>query len=188
MTMHAQPLGPSITSSPLEIKSINADGTFEGFASLFGREDLGRDIIEKGAFSDCLSTRGARGVKMLFQHDPSQLIGVWQELKEVPRGLYVRGRLLADVSKAQEVLSLMLAGALDGLSIGFRTIKARTDRKNGVRYIQKVDLWEVSIVTFPMQPLARVSTVKTHGEPHEISQTALAIKMFQAANMFKISP
>ncbi len=171
----------------IEIKSMNADGTFEGFASLFGEEDLGRDVIEPGAFADSLNARGTSGIKMLFQHDPNQPIGVWQELKEVPRGLYARGQLMIDVARAREVLSLMIAGALDGLSIGFRTIKARKDANGGARYIEKVDLWEISIVTFPMQPLARVSAVKQYGNFNEINDTTLALKIFQAAQMFKTS-
>jgi Escherichia/Staphylococcus phage prohead protease len=169
----------------IEIKSMNADGTFEGFASLFGEEDLGRDVIEPGAFRDSLNTRGTSGIKMLFQHDPNQPIGVWEELKELPRGLYARGRLMIDVARAREVLSLMIAGALDGLSIGFRTIKARKDANGSVRHIEKVDLWEISVVTFPMQPLARVSAVKHHGSFNEINDTTLALRILQAAQMFK---
>ncbi len=170
-----------------EIKSINTDGTFEGFASLFGREDLGRDVIEPGAFSESLVDRGASGIKMLLQHDPNQPIGVWEELQELPRGLYARGKLMMDVARAREVLSLMIAGALDGLSIGFRTIKARKSDNGAVRHIEKVDLWEISVVTFPMQPLARVSAVKKHGNFSEIDDSALTRKVLQAAKMFKTS-
>lgn len=169
----------------LEIKSVNADGTFEGFASLFGREDLSRDVIEPGAFSDSLVTRGTNGIKMLLQHDPNQPIGVWEELQEQPRGLYARGKLMMDVARAREVLSLMMAGALDGLSIGFRTIKARKSDNGAVRHIEKVDLWEISVVTFPMQPLARVTAVKQHGNLSEIDDIALSLKVLQAARMFK---
>ena len=172
---------------PLEIKSMTCNGTFEGFASLFGEEDLARDVIEPGAFADSLDKRGTSGIKMLFQHDPNQPIGVWQELKEVPRGLYARGRLMMEVARAREVLSLMSAGALDGLSIGFRTIKARKDKKGSVRHIEKVDLWEISVVTFPMQPLARVSAVKQYGDFNEISDTAVAARILQAARMFRNS-
>ena len=67
---------------------------------------------------------------------------------------------MPEVARAREVLSLMRAGALDGLSIGFRTVKGRTDPKSGVRRLDAIDLWEISIVTFPMLPEARVSTVK----------------------------
>ncbi len=173
--------------SPIEIKSINADGSFEGFASVFGQEDLSGDVVEHGAFKDSLNRRGVNGIKMLFQHDPNQPIGVWQELTEMPRGLYARGRLMMEVARAREVLSLMIAGALDGLSIGFRTIKAHKNRNSGVRHIAKVDLWEISVVTFPVQPLARVSAVKQSGTFNEIDDAVLATKILQAAQMFKTS-
>lgn len=145
----------------LDLKSVAADGAFEGYASLFGREDLGRDVVVRGAFSDSLAMRGARGIRMLFQHDPGQPIGVWDEIREDAKGLFARGRLMADVARAREVLSLMRAGALDGLSIGFKALKARRDAKSGVRRLEKIDLWEISIVTFPMLPDARVARLKT---------------------------
>lgn len=145
---------------PLDLKNVGVDGDFEGYASLFGREDLGRDVVLRGAFADSLARRGARGVRMLFQHDPAQPIGVWDELREDAKGLYARGRLMADVAKAREVLSLMKAGALDGLSIGFKALKSKRDGRSGVRRIEKVDLWEISIVTFPMLPDARVASIK----------------------------
>ncbi len=144
---------------PLEAKSLD-DGVFEGYASLFNREDLGHDVIAPGAFRESLLNRGAARIKMLFQHDPAEPIGVWDEIREDARGLYVRGRLMTAVSKAREVLALMRAGALDGLSIGFKTVKARRDAASGVRRLEKVDLWEISVVTFPMLPGARVQSVK----------------------------
>lgn len=145
---------------PLEAKSLD-DGVFEGYASLFNREDLGHDVIAPGAFRDSLKSRGTQRIKMLFQHDPAEPIGVWDEIREDTRGLYVRGRLTTAVAKAREVLALMRAGALDGLSIGFKTVKARRDAATGVRRLDKVDLWEISVVTFPMLPGARVESVKT---------------------------
>jgi hypothetical protein len=145
---------------PLEAKSLD-DGVFEGYASLFNREDLGHDVIAPGAFRESLTSRGAARIKMLFQHDPAEPIGVWDEIREDARGLYVRGRLMTAVSKAREVLALMRGGALDGLSIGFKAVKARRDAASGVRRLEKVDLWEISVVTFPMLPGARVESVKT---------------------------
>lgn len=144
----------------LDIKSLALDGNFEGYASLFNREDLGHDIVMPGAFRESLRERGANGVKMLFQHDPTQPIGVWTKIVEDARGLHVRGRMMSEVAKAREVMSLMRAGAIDGLSIGFRMVKGARDRL-GVRRLEKIDLWEVSIVTFPMQPEARVTTVRS---------------------------
>jgi len=144
----------------LDLKDVSLDGTFEGYASLFEREDLGRDVVRRGAFRQSLKTRRPAGVKMLFQHDAAQPIGVWQRLYEDARGLYARGRLMPEVARAREVLSLMRAGAVDGLSIGFRAVDAVRDRKSGTRFLQRIDLWEISVVTFPMQPEARVTSVK----------------------------
>lgn len=136
------------------------DGTFSGYASLFGKTDLAKDVVEKGAFSRTIRNRGAGGVRMLFQHDPAEPIGAWLELFEDERGLFVRGRLTPGVGRAREVLELMRVGALDGLSIGFRTVKARKDARTGVRRIIEADLWEISVVTFPMLESARVESVK----------------------------
>ena len=149
--------------APVDLKQVEPDGSFSGYASLFGKEDLGRDLVAPGAFRDSLRERGPQGVKLLFQHDPNEPIGVWLDIREDTRGLFARGRLMQEVSRAREVLSLMRAGALDGLSIGFRTVKGRTDARTGVRRLEKIDLWEISIVTFPMLPEARVSAVKRGG-------------------------
>jgi uncharacterized protein len=146
--------------APATLSAVEADGTFAGYASLFGRADLGRDMVMPGAFRASLAKRGAGGVKMLFQHDPNTPIGVWLEVREDGEGLFVKGRLTTEVAKAREVLSLMRAGALDGLSIGYRTVRGRTDAKTGVRALHEVDLWEISVVTFPMLPEARVVSVK----------------------------
>lgn len=144
----------------LALEEVEQDGSFSGYASLFGRVDLGKDVVERGAFSKSLAERGPAGIRMLFQHDPKEPIGAWTEVKEDARGLFVRGRLAKDVGRAREVLSLMRGGALDGLSIGFRAIRTRADPARGVRRILEADLWEISVVTFPMLPGARVSAVK----------------------------
>lgn len=141
--------------------AVASNGTFEGYASLFYRVDFGKDVILPGAFRKSLARRGARGIRMLFQHDANQPIGVWDEITEDGRGLFVKGRLMLDVARAQEVHSLMRAGALDGLSIGFRAVDGRRDRKSGIRRLSEIDLWEISIVTFPMHPEARVASVKS---------------------------
>lgn len=145
----------------LDLKSVADDGAFEGYASLFNREDLGRDIVLPGAFRDTLAARGTSGIRMLFQHNPAEPIGIWEALHEDAKGLFTRGRLMPTVARAREVLSLMRGGALDGLSIGFRTVKAHRDRLRGVRRIEKIDLWEISVVTFPLLPEARIATFKS---------------------------
>lgn len=143
-----------------DMKCVKEDGSFEGYASLFGEEDLGRDVVMPGAFRSSLAKRGPRGIKMLYQHDPNEVIGIWLKLKEDIRGLFVEGKLLPDVGRSREVLSLMRAGAIDGLSIGYHVVKARADARTGLRHLIEVDLWEISVVTFPMQPEARISAVK----------------------------
>ncbi|MEL7544089.1 MAG: HK97 family phage prohead protease [Pseudomonadota bacterium] len=150
----------------VSLRTVEADGTFDGYASLFDTPDLGRDIVKRGAFAASLKRRGPGGVRMLFQHDPNQPIGVWQEIREDARGLHVTGRLSGDVVRAQEIFSLMREGALDGLSIGYRTIKGTRDPATRMRILHIVDLWEISIVTFPMQPDARVDRVKHHPFRH----------------------
>lgn len=164
MTAQSQPFVHETKFAPVDLERVDTDGSFTGYASLFGKADLGRDMVLPGAFADSIAARGASGIKLLYQHDPAEPIGVWREIREDEKGLYVRGQLMGDVARAREVLSLMRAGALDGLSIGFRTVKGRTDPKSGLRRIEKVDLWEISIVTFPMLPEARVSAVK-HWRP-----------------------
>lgn len=144
----------------LNLKDVTLDGDFEGYASLFNREDLGRDVVVPGAFRASLKQRGANGVKMLFQHDPNQPIGVWRRIYEDARGLFARGRIMTELARGREVLAMMRSGAIDGLSIGFRTVNGARDRRSGVRRLKEVDLWEISVVTYPMLPDARVSSVK----------------------------
>ncbi|WP_342075396.1 HK97 family phage prohead protease [Yoonia sp. SS1-5] len=131
------------------------DGTIiSGYASLFGKPDQGGDTVVAGAYATSLTNQ--RSVKMLWQHDPAQPIGVWDEVREDAKGLWVKGRLLTDVAKGREAASLIGAGAIDGLSIGYRTVKSHKDDK-GRRLLSELELWEVSLVTFPMLPDARVA-------------------------------
>ena len=129
-----------------------------------------------------------RSVKMLFQHNPSEPIGIWDTIKEDTRGLYVRGRLMPEVARAREVLALMRAGALDGLSIGFRALKGRRDARTGVRRLEKVDLWEISVVTFPLLPGARVAHVKSHDRHRLAASIAAATNLLRQASQTSLSP
>ena len=147
-------------NTPEPISNLSPDGSFEGYASLFGLVDMGQDQVMPGAFRDSLLKRGPGGVKMLWQHQASQPIGSWQSIIEDARGLKVRGRLNLQVARAREILALVRDGALDGLSIGFKTEKSVKDKVSGVRSLTKLDLWEISVVTFPMLPQARISAVK----------------------------
>ena len=139
-------------------------GEFSGYASLFNVRDEGGDIIAPGAFAASLARRGPRGVRMLWQHDAARPIGRWLELREDARGLFVRGRLALDTHAGREAAALLRAGALDGLSIGFRTLRAARDRARKARVVRRLDLWEISLVTFPMLPGARVHAL-THLSP-----------------------
>ena len=128
-----------------------------GYASVFGTSDQGGDVVQKGAYGASLKAmmQAGRRVKMLWQHDPTKPIGVWDEVREDKKGLFVKGRILADVQAGAEALALIKAGAIEGLSIGYRTIRAEKSQE-GTRLLHELDLWEVSLVTFPMLPEARV--------------------------------
>lgn len=147
---------------------LGQSGTIAGYASLFGAVDQGGDIVEKGAYGDALSRLKAQGVsvKMLWQHDPASPIGIWDDIREDARGLWVSGRLLDAVAKWREARALIEAGAIDGLSIGYRTIKSQRNAQ-GQRVLREVELWEVSLVTFPMLSQARVDARKAQSSTCE---------------------
>ncbi|WP_372894097.1 HK97 family phage prohead protease [Rhodosalinus sp.] len=153
--------------------ALDGAARIEGYASLFGAPDQGGDAVAPGAFAGALG-RG-RAVRMLWQHDPAQPIGVWEEVREDARGLFVRGRLLTEVARGREAAALLKAGAIEGLSIGYRTVSA--ERRGTGRLLTGVDLWEVSLVTFPMLPEARA---QAKADPGAEALRALA-DGFQAA-------
>ncbi|MEY1555172.1 HK97 family phage prohead protease [Yoonia sp. R2331] len=138
--------------------TVTDGAEISGYASLFGKTDQGGDVVSKGAYVAALKALKDKGrtVKMLWQHDPAQPIGVWDEIREDGKGLWVKGRILQDVAKGREAAALITAGAIDGLSIGYRTVRATKDT-NGGRVLSELELWEVSLVTFPMLPDARVA-------------------------------
>jgi HK97 family phage prohead protease len=163
-----------------DVKAITAEGEFTGYAAIFNNEDLGRDVILPNAFTKSLQRRPAAKVKMLRQHDSDEPIGVWLDLAEDNKGLRAKGKLILDTVKGRETHALMRAGALDGLSIGFRTVKDRFDRAKGIRYLEEVDVPEISIVTFPLNPRATVSTVKGH-DPERARALVAAINRAKEA-------
>lgn len=153
------PGAPERKYAKAEGPAFQVDGTvISGYASLFGKRDQGGDVVQKGAYAASLKASAAagRGVKMLWQHDPAQPIGIWDEVREDATGLWVKGRILTEVDKGREAAALLAAGAIDGLSIGYKTVKAERDGK-GNRLLSELELWEVSLVTFPMLPEARVA-------------------------------
>jgi HK97 family phage prohead protease len=142
------------------LAALNGHGVFVGYASLFGRRDTAGDIVMKGAFAESIRTRGVPGIRMLFQHDAAEPVGTWIDIVEDERGLAVRGRLNPQVQRGRELIALLHGRALDGLSIGFRAVEARRDRMSGARRLHRVDLWEISLVTFPMLAGARVAQIR----------------------------
>lgn len=138
-------------------------GMFAGYASVFGNKDLGNDVMQAGAFRKSLRSKGARKIKMLFQHKADEPIGVYTKIKEDANGLYVEGKIAMQTQKGREVYELMKMGAIDGLSVGYR-VDAKGyhyDERGKRRVLKEVDLMEISAVTFPMNPKARISAVKT---------------------------
>ena len=143
--------------------------TFEGFAARYNEPDLNGDIIEPGAFARTLNRRTAP-VRMLFQHASDTPIGRWTAFRETSAGLVATGELLLASQKARDIFALIAGGALDGLSIGYRTVRARKAHGAKHRRILEADLWEVSIVTFPMAARARITKIESDGtEPSRIS-------------------
>ena len=136
--------------------AIDGEGRFSGYASVFNRLDLGGDIVMPGAFAASLARRRASGIRLLFQHDPKEPVGLWDAIAEDETGLRVEGRLLETVPRAKSLASLVAAGAVDGLSIGFRAVRTSRDKATGHRRLWQIDLWEISIVTFPMLEAARI--------------------------------
>lgn len=166
---------PEVTTTlELSLKAVSDDGVFTGYASHFGEVDLGRDNVQAGAFTKSLTTIPAPRVKMLREHDQRDPIGTWDEIVEDEKGLKVTGRIVLDTTKGRETHALMKAGALDGLSIGYRTKASRFDKAARVRMLDEVELHEISVVTFPMLPTAGVTGVKSN-EPAPLSEIAAAI-------------
>lgn len=150
---------------PFELKSLGEDeATFEGYGSVFGAVDAYADVVAAGAFKRSLKEWKAKKLApaMLWQHNTSQPTGVWDELREDETGLYVKGRL-APTQLGRDAYALLKMGALSGLSIGFRTRKSKVDDESGIRTLTDIDLWEVSIVTFPANDPARITGVKADG-------------------------
>lgn len=149
---------------PFEVKSSEDDArTFEGYGSVFGGEpDSYGDLVAKGAFRASLKEwKGKKRMPaMLWQHNPDEPVGVWTEMAEDEHGLLVRGKLL-QTGKGPLAYESLKEGALSGLSIGFRTRKSKMDSDTGIRTLTDVELWEVSLVTFPANDPARITSVRS---------------------------
>lgn len=143
---------------PFKIKAVSDDGLFSGYGSVFGVIDSYKEVVAPGAFAESLSQRTPA---LLWQHRSGEPIGVYSALREDQTGLYVEGKLALKTARGAEAYELLKMGAISGLSIGFVTRDDSYDRVTGIRTLKKVDLWEVSLVTFPANDAARVSGVKS---------------------------
>lgn len=158
----------------LQVKSLDSSGRFAGYASVFDVLDSQKDIILRGAFAETLKGRVGE-IKMLWQHQQDEPIGVFERMFEDTRGLYVEGKLLLDVARAREAYALLQEKAIGGLSIGYSPIKYRLHEKTGVRMLSQVELWEVSLVTFPANEAAKITVVKQGVSPVQLVALAQAL-------------
>jgi HK97 family phage prohead protease len=154
-------------NSPMNIKALDTVGVFEGYASVFSAVDLQNEIVQPGAFKESLSNWKANNSfpKMLWQHEPKSPIGVWDDMEEDQYGLFVRGHLLLDLQKGKDAYALLKSGVVDGLSIGF--VPRRSHKNGHVRVLEQLDLFEVSLVTFMANPLAKVTSCKRWTEAYD---------------------
>lgn len=163
MRLHCKDAGEPLETkfAHLEVKRESESDdylTISGYGAVFGNVDNGGDIILPGAFKECIAA--GRKVKMLWQHDPSQPIGIWDEMREDENGLYMSGRISKKATKGAEIAELVNMGAIEGLSIGYRTQEYEMDVDKGHRNLTKLDLWETSVVTFPMNEMANIYAMK----------------------------
>lgn len=144
-----------------QVSDVSDEGTITGYGSVFGALDSGNDIVLPGAFKKSLAARGGKPIPMLWNHIDSFPIGKWTEVSEDERGLKLTGKFTMASTKAQEIHALAKDQVISGLSIGYKTKNAEVDKSSGIRRLKELDLWEVSIVTFPMLDIAQIETIKS---------------------------
>ncbi|WP_421292950.1 HK97 family phage prohead protease [Aeromonas veronii] len=169
-----------------KLSEFNAEtGEISGYANTFNFKDYAGDITQVGAFTASLKRHVEAGtkIKMLWQHDTTKVIGVWEEAYEDSKGLYLKGRLTKGVQLADEALLLLSAGALDGLSIGYVTIDSKYDSKQKANLLLEVELLETSIVTFPCNAQSRIDSVKSIFEEGNIPTEREMEKLLREAGM-----
>lgn len=166
-------------TQPFFIKELQPDGIFSGYASVFDVVDNHNDIILKGAFKNTIQNSRIEGtnIKLLWQHNTQEPVGVFSRITEDEVGLFVEGRLLLDLVKGKEIYSLIKAGAIDGLSIGYNPINFTYDQETAVRYISEIDLKEISLVTFPANEHAKIISVKNEEVTSDKELLALALSI-----------
>jgi len=150
----------------LQIKATGEDGSIEGYGAVFNVVDNYDDAIAPGAFAASLAAHKSAGTMpaMLWQHDADDPIGIWAEMKEDAKGLMIRGKLCLDTACGKEAYALLKMGAITGLSIGFISKQWAYNQDSEIRTLTEIDLWEVSLVTFPANEKARITTVKSADE------------------------
>jgi uncharacterized protein len=177
----------TLTLAAPEVRFAADDaGTFSGYASVWNEPDSYGDTIKPGAFRKTLSQRKrAGGPAMFWNHNPDKPIGVWTDLTEDERGLKVTGKLVTDSTRGADALALLKAGAVNGLSIGFRARQSERG-PNGGRVLTDIELVEISLVTLPAASRARVTSVRNANRPSSAAAFLLAIH--QAARSIKGHP
>lgn len=146
---------------PFQIKAVSEDGLFSGYGSVFGVVDSYKEVVAPGAFTESLM---GRMPSLLWQHRMAEPIGIYTSVKEDAVGLHVEGKLALKTARGSEAYELLKMGAVTGLSIGFVSREDSFDKVSGIRTLKKVDLWEVSPVTFPANDASRVTAVKAIGQ------------------------
>ena len=164
---------------PFEIKSLAEDGSFSGYGSTFGGDpDSYGDVIAKGAFSKSLAKggRNGTGIAMLWQHNSDQPVGVWPSIVEDSRGLAVQGKIAVDTALGKDAYTLLKMGAIKGLSIGYNTVDYEYNTETKIRTLKEVELWEISLVTFPANINATVTGIKAFEEAKTIREFEEALR------------
>ena len=162
--MKREHLASPHASLELKLADDAETAVITGYASTFDVDRV-RDRVAPGAFSKSLKARPPKRVRMLWNHDPSEVIGVWTDLQEDAKGLKATGQLITETARGREVHALLKAGAVEGLSIGFLTKDSSYDRTQKVRTIKEADLFEISVVAFPANEAATLTSVKSSSSP-----------------------
>lgn len=170
----------------LELKSLDEKGYFSGYASVFNTIDKQNDIILNGAFKTSLDK--IKKIKLLWQHRADEPIGIFTKVKEDERGLFVEGKLLLNVARAKEAYSLLKEGAVDGMSIGYKVSESNIDENSGTRIIKNLELYEISLVTFPANSEATITSVKNSYEIDKGELFIFSVNLDKALNILNRVP
>lgn len=177
-------------TTPFQVKELGTNGLIAGYASVFDEVDAQSDVVARGAFGKSLEKYRLNRTSpaMLWMHDTAEPIGVWTQLKEDTHGLHVEGKLAVKTQDGADAYELLKMGAITGLSIGYNTIKSTRDSKTKIRTLTEVELFEVSLVTFPANSLARIHTVKTPYVNYQITHSelqAIAMRLRNTASILQ---